>query len=80
MRYKLIDLLRPHITGMTFVVKENKPFDPQDVRFLSSKAIVLGPNGIAHLIEKFWSLAALGLLAYTIHTLHRSRGKEKSGL
>jgi hypothetical protein len=46
-----------------FVVKEIDPFDPQCVCLLGSKAMMLGPHGRAYLIEKFRSLAALGLVA-----------------
>ena len=37
---------------MTLVVEENKPFDPVDIGFLGSRAIMPDADRVADLIEK----------------------------
>jgi hypothetical protein len=44
---------------MAFVMKQYEASDPLDIGFFSPNAVVLGANGIAHLIQQFRFLAVL---------------------
>ena len=46
-------------------MKEYEASDPLDIGFFGPDAVVLGANGIAHLIQQFRFLAVL------VHVLHR---------
>jgi hypothetical protein len=54
---------------MTFIVKQDEAFDPLDIGFFGLKVIMPGTNGLAHLIKKFWLLAATIHLVYRNHRL-----------
>ena len=49
---ELRDLRRPHLRRMPFVVKQDEPPSPTDVRFLGTVAVVACAKRIAHLIKE----------------------------
>jgi hypothetical protein len=50
-RQKIFNLLRAHILGMTFVIIQDKPSYPGDVRLFCPPGIVLRPDDLTHLIQ-----------------------------
>jgi len=47
------DLGRPHLQPMPFVVEKDVAFDPVDVSLLGADGVVLGPCGVANVVEQF---------------------------
>jgi hypothetical protein len=43
-----------HFGRMPFIVVNNEPLDPIEVRLLSANAVMLSPNDVAYLVEQFW--------------------------
>ena len=48
------DFFFGHVTGMPFVMVKNESLNPIYVRLLGSDAVMLSPNHVPHLLEKFW--------------------------
>ena len=53
MRQKLLNLCGAHFRRVANIVEEDEALDPTYVGFLCSQAVVSGPNGRTHLVEKF---------------------------
>ena len=51
---KLRNVLLCHFGRMPFIVVNNEPLDPIEVRLLSENAVMLSPNDVAYLVEQFW--------------------------
>jgi hypothetical protein len=61
MGQELVHVVRPHITGMTLAMKQDKALDPTQVGSFGAYAVVPGTQGNADLFQKF------GGLALTLH-------------
>src|SRR6266511_4696459 len=69
-RQKRLNFSASHLVGTSFVVEENVPLEPGDVRFLSTNRIVLESYGIANLVEKFLGTSFHGLHLIGLNDRH----------
>jgi len=50
----LLNLFFSHLAWVSFVMKEDEPFDPVDVGFLGLVAVVTETENVTDLIKQFW--------------------------
>ena len=53
MGQKFLHFLGSHVIGVTFMVKEDKAFDPSEVRFFCAETQVSQTDGVSYLIQQF---------------------------